>query len=102
MQECSRLESLNDLLTQSGVDKDVYGDFVDPTFELLQELARIVQAGDMNKAERRLLEAFNEGEVGNAVIMHFRVCFSPSPIQSHVHVFFDLSIAFFFLRKRRS
>ena len=73
IQESTRLESLNDLLTQAGVEKEVYADFVDPTFELLQELASLVTEGKIDKAEGRLLEAFNDPEIGNAVIMHFRV-----------------------------
>lgn len=73
IQESSRLELLNDMLTQAGVEKDVYMDFVDPTFQLMQQLARLLSENDFQSAETRLLEAFNDPEIGNAIIMHFRV-----------------------------
>lgn len=73
VQETSRLEAFNTLLEQSGVEKDVYVDFVDPTFELLHQLASLVAEGKGAEAEKLLLQKFNEHEVGNAVIMHFRV-----------------------------
>ena len=84
MQETSRLEAFNTLLEQSGVDKDVYADFVDPTFELLHQLASLVAEDRGAEAEQLLLQRFNEHEVGNAVIMHFRVSLSAPP--QHVHV----------------
>ena len=55
------------------MDKEVYADFVDPTFELLQLLARLVAEGKIDGAEKKLEESFNDPEIGNAVIMHFRV-----------------------------
>ena len=73
VQETSRLEAFNTLLEQSGVDKDVYVDFVDPTFELLHQLASLMAEGKGTEAEHLLLQKFNKHEVGNAVIMHFRV-----------------------------
>ena len=55
------------------MEKEVYADFVDPTFTLLQDLARMVTEGKIEEAHVELLKAFNDPEVGNAVIMHFRV-----------------------------
>ena len=74
IQESSRLELLNDMLTQVGVEKEVYADFVDPTFTLMQDLARLLSEDKFSDAESKLLQAFNDPEIGNAIIMHFRVC----------------------------
>ena len=73
VQESSRLELLNDLLTQSGLDKAVFEDFVQPTFALMQDLARLLSENTFDGAQIRLVEAFNDPEIGNAIIMHFRV-----------------------------
>lgn len=60
VQETSRLEAFNKLFEQSDVNKDVYVDFVDPTFELLRQLESLVVEGKVTEAEKLLLEKFNE------------------------------------------
>ena len=81
VEETSRLEAFNNYLEQSGVDKAVYADFVDPTFTLLNQLASLVADGKVSEAETYLWSQFNEAEVGNAIIMHFRV----SPFSTCCH-----------------
>lgn len=60
---------MNNLLNTVGMKADVYEDFVDPTFELLQELSQKVPITD---GGADLLEKFNSFDLCASIITHFR------------------------------
>ncbi|KAL8710230.1 MAG: hypothetical protein Q9220_005161 [cf. Caloplaca sp. 1 TL-2023] len=67
--EIARLTSLNNLLDSVGYESTVYEDFVDETLQLLRRIADGFPNQDGSTA---LLENFNDREVCDAIIMHFR------------------------------
>lgn len=70
MAEIARLTSLNNLLDSMGYQDDIYVDFVDETMQLLKRIA----SGALNHdREAALLSSFNDPDVCNGIIMHFRV-----------------------------
>jgi ubiquitin thioesterase protein OTUB1 len=68
--ERARLESLNRMLDDAGHPKDLYEDFTQKTFDLLEAIAERLPCRDDGKD---LLERFNEDGVSSAIITHFRV-----------------------------
>ncbi|KAI9833326.1 MAG: hypothetical protein M1819_003721 [Sarea resinae] len=68
--EQARLKSLNNLLNNAGFQEYLYEDFVDETLQLLRETAATVPVTDDGEA---LLASFNDPNVSNAVITHFRL-----------------------------
>lgn len=71
--EVARLKSLNNLLDSVGYQHDIYEDFVDETFHLLNQTAAILPNHDNGAA---LLASFNQQNICDAIIMHFRVSVS--------------------------
>lgn len=69
-EERARLESLNRMLDEAGHSKDLYEDFTQTTFDLLEAIAERLPCRDDG---HDLLERFNEDGVSSAVITHFRV-----------------------------
>ncbi len=79
MTEIARLTSLNNLLDATGYPRHIYLDFVDETTQLLKQIA----SGPPNHdREAALLSSFNDRDVCNGIIMHFRVsgCSSWHPV----------------------
>ncbi|KAI9791331.1 MAG: hypothetical protein M1833_001556 [Piccolia ochrophora] len=70
LEEEARLKSLNNLLNNVGFHEHVYEDFVDETVKLLRTIACSTQP---NVVDSELLERFNDSEVSNAIITHFRL-----------------------------
>ncbi|KAI9842979.1 MAG: hypothetical protein M1837_006716 [Sclerophora amabilis] len=69
-QEMTRLRSLNNLLNTVGFQEHLYEDFVEETITLLRTLAESVSA---SADDTNLLEKFNDSEISNAIITHFRL-----------------------------
>jgi ubiquitin thioesterase protein OTUB1 len=68
-----RLQSMNNLLNGVGFVQDIYEDFAEQAFELLQTLAASVRAMD-GRADRILLETFNDYGISMAIVTYFKVC----------------------------
>ena len=68
--ERARLESLNRMLDDAGHSRDLYEDFTQTTFDLLDAVAERLPCRDDGQD---LLERFNEDGVSSAIITHFRV-----------------------------
>lgn len=68
--QIARLTSLNNLLDSVGYQRDIYEDFIDETMQLLKQIASAAPDYDGGAA---LLSSFNDPNVCNGVIMHFRV-----------------------------
>jgi hypothetical protein len=64
---------MNNLLNSVGFVQDIYEDFADQAFELLQTLAASVRAMD-GRADRILLETFNDYAISMAIVTYFKVC----------------------------
>lgn len=77
--EETRLRSLNNLLNNVGYPGHVYEDFVDESLLLLRDVADQVPATDQGAS---LLEKFNDENVSNAIITHFKV--SGNPLKTEV------------------
>lgn len=69
-QERARLDSLNETLDAAGLDKDLYEDFTQTTFDLLEAIAERLPCRDDGQD---LLARFNDDGVSSAIITHFRV-----------------------------
>ncbi|KAF2741414.1 cysteine proteinase [Polyplosphaeria fusca] len=76
-----RLRSMHNLLNHAGFAEDVYNDFADEAFELLQRLADSLRALD-GSADAVLLDAFNDPSVAMSIITYFKLLAS-AWIQSH-------------------
>ncbi|EPQ66470.1 Bgt-2863 [Blumeria graminis f. sp. tritici] len=71
--EIARMSSLNNLLiTSGGFESWLFEDMAMETTNLLRDLADYVEL-DMRKAQNILLERFNNNEVSNSIIYHFRL-----------------------------
>ncbi|KAL8952220.1 MAG: hypothetical protein Q9222_001876 [Ikaeria aurantiellina] len=68
--EVARLESLNTVLNAAGYEATIYEDFVEETLQLLKRIADGFPDQDGSTA---LLDSFNDREICNAIIMHFRL-----------------------------
>ena len=77
--EMNRVESLNTLLVQVGLDPTLYEIFVDATEDAFAQTLAAIQNGEQD--ETYLVNAFNDEFNSNSIITHFRVC-SPEHIQS--------------------
>ncbi|KAK4673834.1 hypothetical protein QC763_115410 [Podospora pseudopauciseta] len=67
-----RLEGLNSYIeTIGGHSPYVYTDFVEETLLLLDRVAAL--AGDPEQAMREVYATFNDSEIGNAIMYHFRL-----------------------------
>lgn len=73
--EETRLKSLNNLLNSLGFQEHLYEDFVETTLDLLRQISASIPVQDDGAA---LLAAFNEPEISNGIITHFRVGRHPS------------------------
>ncbi|KAK3383514.1 peptidase C65 Otubain-domain-containing protein [Lasiosphaeria ovina] len=70
--EKQRLETLNDFIeTVGGLSAFVFQDMADETIELLQKIAGAI--GNREKAMAELTEAFNNGDISNSIMYHFRL-----------------------------
>lgn len=70
MAEETRLKSLNNLLNSLGFQEHLYEDFVESTLDLLRQISASIPNQDDDAA---LLAAFNDPEISNGIITHFRV-----------------------------
>jgi len=68
--EETRLKSLNNLLNSLGFQEHLYEDFVEATLDLLRQISASIPVQDDGAA---LLAAFNDPEISNGIITHFRV-----------------------------
>lgn len=68
--ESARLKSYNNLLNVVGYDPDLYSDFVQETFNLLDLIAASVGSTD---SEEKLVASFNDDGISSSIITHFRV-----------------------------
>jgi ubiquitin thioesterase protein OTUB1 len=76
--EEARLTSMHNLLNHVGFSEDIYEDFVEEAFGLLQKLANSMGAMDGAVADI-LLQTFNDYGTAMAIITYFKVRPSPSP-----------------------
>ena len=76
--EEARLTSMHNLLNLVGFSEDIYEDFVEEAFGLLQKLANSMRAMDGAAADI-LLQTFNDYGTAMAIITYFKVHPSPSP-----------------------
>ncbi|KAH6724785.1 peptidase C65 Otubain-domain-containing protein [Leptodontidium sp. 2 PMI_412] len=71
--EIARMISLNNLLiTVGGFDSWMFEDMVEETTDLLKCIADLVETSP-REAENLLLERFNNKEISNAIVYHFRL-----------------------------
>lgn len=75
--ETARLRSLNNLLTVVGFEPDLYLDFVQETFDLLDQIATNLGS---TAGEEKLLAHFNDDGISSSIITHFRVNTDPQPL----------------------
>lgn len=75
--ESARLKSYNNLLNVVGYDPDLYSDFVQETFDLLEVIAANVGSTD---GEEKLVASFNDDGTSSSIITHFRVKTAPKPL----------------------
>ena len=75
--ESARLKSYNNLLNVVGYDPDLYSDFVQETFDLLEVIAANVGSTD---GEEKLVASFNDDGTSSSIITHFRVKTDPEPL----------------------
>lgn len=75
--ESARLKSYNNLLNVVGYDPDLYSDFVQETFDLLEVIAANVGSTD---GEEKLVASFNDDGTSSSIITHFRVKTDPKPL----------------------
>lgn len=68
--EETRLKSLNNLLNSLGFQEHLYEDFVESTLDLLRQISASIPVQD---DDATLLAAFNDPEISNGIITHFRV-----------------------------
>ncbi|KAF2270788.1 cysteine proteinase [Lojkania enalia] len=80
-----RLRSLNNLLNSAGFVEDVYVDFADEAYELLQKLAASLRDMD-GTAPTTLLNTFNDPSIAMAIITYFKLLAS-AWMQSHPNDF---------------
>lgn len=76
--ELSRIQSLNTLLVQVGLDPSLYEIFVDATEDTFAQTSAAIQNGERDGTF--LVNAFNDDFNSNSIITHFRVR-SPKQIQ---------------------
>lgn len=60
-----------------GYDPDLYSDFVQETFDLLDQIAANVGCTD---SEEKLVASFNDDGISSSIITHFRVNTDPKPL----------------------
>jgi ubiquitin thioesterase protein OTUB1 len=77
--ELNRIQSLNTLLVQVGLDPTLYEIFVDATEDAFSQTSAAIQNGEQD--ETFLVNAFNDDFNSNSIITHFRVR-DPRHIQS--------------------
>jgi ubiquitin thioesterase protein OTUB1 len=70
MGELARLKSANQLIVSSGVPLDIFEDFAQETFELLEKCADSVPTV---RDDTAILGPFNSEDVSSSIITHFRV-----------------------------
>lgn len=76
-QEEGRLTSFNNILDKAGYEEFAYSDWVEETVALLRKCAASLPCTDEGAV---LAASFNDDDIGPAIIQHFRVSKSPSPI----------------------
>lgn len=72
--ESARLKSYNNLLNVVGYNPDLYSDFIQETFDLLDLIAANVGSTD---GEEKLVGSFNNDGISSSIITHFRVNSNP-------------------------
>ncbi|CZT09308.1 uncharacterized protein RAG0_14105 [Rhynchosporium agropyri] len=71
--EMARMISLNNLLTTvGGFESWLFEDMVEETINLLKDIADLVETAP-REAEKLLLERFNNKEISDAIVYHFRL-----------------------------
>lgn len=75
--ETARLRSYNNLLNVVGYEPDLYLDFVQETFDLLDQIAASSGSTD---GEEKLVTHFNDDGISSSIITHFRVNTDPHPL----------------------
>lgn len=75
--ETARLKSYNNLLNVVGYEPDLYMDFVQETFDLLEQMAANVESAD---GVEKLVAHFNDDGISSSIITHFRVNTDPQPL----------------------
>lgn len=75
--ETARLKSYNNQLNLVGYEPDLYMDFVQETFDLLDLIA--ANAGS-TEGEEKLVAHFNDDGISSSIITHFRVKTVPQPL----------------------
>ena len=68
--EEGRLMSLNNLLNKAGYEEYTYSDWVEETISLLRQCTASLHSDDSGQA---LVSAFNNADIGPAIIQHSRV-----------------------------
>jgi ubiquitin thioesterase protein OTUB1 len=72
-EEMARMMSLNNYLTTvGGFEAWLFEDMVEQTTNLLRDLADIVQ-GPPQAAQELLRQRFNDGDISNSIVYHFRL-----------------------------
>ena len=74
-EEETRLQSLNNLLNNIGVDAHLYEDFAGDTYELLRKLE---SSTIMEEKVLILMESFNDDMLSASIITYLKVCCLPS------------------------
>jgi ubiquitin thioesterase protein OTUB1 len=70
-EEEARLRSLSNVLNQAGFEPYLYEDFADELFNLIRSIANAI--GEGSNGDEVLLNAFNDEQVQNYIITHFKV-----------------------------
>ncbi|KAF5867892.1 putative ubiquitin thioesterase protein [Botrytis fragariae] len=72
-EELARILSLNSLLTTAGgFDAWIFEDMVEETTTLLRDMADLMDTS-IQAAESLILDRFNDSEISNAIVYHFRL-----------------------------
>jgi ubiquitin thioesterase protein OTUB1 len=71
--EKGRLDSLGNMLESIGYSRDIWIDFAEEAFELLQRLANSLRSMD-GQADSILLRTFNDMGESMAIITYVKVC----------------------------
>lgn len=71
LEEETRLKSLHNLMNVAGFDKWSYEDYADETYGLLRKYMGMLDAANV---EESLVTDFNNEELQNYIITHFKVC----------------------------
>jgi ubiquitin thioesterase protein OTUB1 len=82
--EFARIVSLNNLMSMAGMEPYIFEDFVDATITLFNRISAspvIDRPYDVSP----VVDAFNDTELSNAIITHFKVRFYTLLINIHLY-----------------